>query len=85
MIKAVFKYHSSDHNKVVKTIMLKKSQVKRMYGEYSDNQRMVCIFDDVAHMNDVLYALSVDTYYGVKLVKYHEVFDFKKWWKGGEG
>ena len=84
MIKAVLKYNSSDHNRVVKNILLKKAQIKRMCGDYSYNKRIDCVFDDEKHMNDTLYGLSLDTYYGVTLVKYHEVFDFKKWWNGGK-
>lgn len=84
MIKAVLKYDSIDTNRVVKNLLLKKAQIKRMYGGYSYNKRIVCVFDDVKHMNDTLYGLSLDTHYGVALVKYHETFDFKKWWNGGK-
>lgn len=85
MIKAVLKYDSIDTNRVVKNLLLKKAQIKRMYGDLSFEKKIVCMFDDVKHMNDALYGLNLDTYHGVTLVKYHEVFDFKKWWKGGEG
>lgn len=84
MIKAVLKYNSSDTKKVVKNLLLKNAHIKRMYGEFSNDQRIVCVFDDVKHMYDTLYGLSLDTYDGVKLVKYREAFDFKKWWNGGK-
>lgn len=84
MIKAVLKYSELDTNRVVKNLLLKKAQIKKMSGDLSFEKKIVCMFDDITHMNSALYALNLDTHYGVTLVKYHEVFDFKKWWNGGK-
>ena len=67
-----------------KNLLLKKAQIKKMSGDLSFEKKIVCMFDDITHMNSALYALNLDTHYGVTLVKYHEVFDFKKWWNGGK-
>lgn len=83
MIEAKFKYHENDKSRVVKTLIENDAEIKRMpHYQCSTYQSIICIFNDTKHMNSVLLCLNQGAYYGVNLVRFSKVFDFKSWWKG---
>lgn len=83
MIKALLRYDKLDRSQVVKALTSNNIIIKQMYDGFDEfNPKIICLFDSEAQMNSALYVLNSNTYYGVELMRYREVFDFKKWWKG---
>lgn len=83
MIKALLRYDSSDRKKVVQALINNKVNIVKMYNGFNEfHPNIICMFENHDQMNNTLYALSTQTYNGVELVNYREMFDFKKWWKG---
>ena len=83
MVKALLRYYYSDKKKVVTKLMLHNVMIKQMYdGVDSVHPKIICVFDDIEHMNQTLYDINCDIYDGVDLVRYRKVFDFWQWWNG---